>query len=122
MQHIHLHFDSGRGSQDLSRIRTLLTNLNERQEALMTVVQLANQKLDQIKISVKEMKDRVQTDIDYLKTRLNSGEQVTTADFDALEAKFNLVISDIDQVDPIPEIPTPEPISTTQPVADPIAT
>lgn len=109
MQQIHLHFPSGCSSQDLSRIRTLLTNLNERQETLMTVVQLANQKLDQLKGSIENMKDRVQTDIDYLKSRINSGEQVTTGDLEALEAKFNSLISNVDQVDPIPEVPTPEP-------------
>lgn len=123
MQPIHFHFCSGcDSSEQLSRIHTILTNLNERQEALMSATQLINSKLDQLKLSIDQMKERVQTDIDYLKTRINSGEQVTTSDLEALEAKINSIIVTVNDVDPIPDIPSPEPISTTQPVADPIAT
>jgi len=129
MQTINLLFGSGCDSSDkLSRILTMLTNINERQEKLMTLTKdqasVINGKLDQLKFALAMMQDRIQIDFDYLRTRLNQGEQITQSDLEALEAKFNSIISDVSSIDLIPDIPTVGPIDLIPdiPTVEPVDT
>jgi len=115
MQTINLLFDSGcEPSDELRRILTMLTQVNERQERLMKLTKdqasVINQKLDQLKSALAMMQNRVHIDFDYLRTRLNEGEQITQSDMDALEAKFNSILSDVSRVDLIPDIPPVGPV------------